>query len=301
MSRYNSPSLLTPPREDEEVYPYRRVWPSIFIEVGALFGVVTVLYVALGALNIGMPDALRQPLNVAIALTPLALWLAFSRLPETRVPQPRLRLTAVLVITALTANAVSLPLLGLIDPDAWLPLAGRFERILGYGMTVGVVQEMTKYLVVWLLVWPIALRMRLDALAYFAASAIGYVTVVNLSLVFANSPAPDVVALRVFSNTVMHLAASSIVAYGMAELRFRSPTFFVMPLSLLLACIVSGVAISFRATLVSGGFVLGIGGTRPLFGLIFSLVLIVGVLAVVLFLFNTTERREREAIASREV
>ena len=300
MSRYNSPSLLTPPREDEEVYPYRRVWPSIFIEVGALFGFVTVLYIAVGILNIGVPGALQQPLNITIALAPLGLWLIFSRLPELRVPQPRSRLTAVLIISALTANAISLPLLSLIEPEAWLPLAGRIQRIIGYAMTVGVVQELSKYLVVWLLVWPLALRTRLDALAYFAASAIGYVTVANLHLVTGGAPA-DVIALRVFSNTVVHLAASSVVAYGLAELRFRSQTFFVMPFSLLLACMVAGVGISFRTALVSSGFVLGIGGTRPLFGLIFPLALIIGVLAVVLFLFNTTERREREAVASREI
>ncbi len=300
MSRYNSPSLLTPPREDEEVYPYRRVWPSIFVEVGALFGFAIALYIVVGILNFRVPDALQQPLNIGIALTPLVLWLVFSRLPEMRVPQPRTRLTVVLVITALTANAVSLPLLDFIDPDAWLPLAGRIDRIIGYSMTVGVVQEITKYIVVWLLIWPLALRTRLDALAYFAASAIGYVTVTNLHLVAGNAAA-DVVAMRVFSNTVINLAASSMVAYGLAELRFHSQTFALMPLSLLLASIVSGIGISFRSSLVSGGFVLGIGGTRPLFGLIFSLILVAGVLAVVLFLFNTTERREREAIASQEV
>ena len=66
MTRYNNPRLLTPPREEEEVYPYRRVWLSIVIEIGVMLGITVALYVMIGYLNMGLgPEdaAARNPLK----------------------------------------------------------------------------------------------------------------------------------------------------------------------------------------------------------------------------------------------
>ncbi|MFW5709306.1 MAG: PrsW family glutamic-type intramembrane protease [Chloroflexota bacterium] len=301
MARYSGPRILTPPREEEEVYPYRRVWPSLILEVSSIFGVTLILYVMVGFLGFNLPESLWQPAGIVIALSPAVFWLLFERLPEQRVQQPRRQLTGVFVISMLVANAVGIPLLDSLNIEEWLTLEATFDRILGYAATLGILQETLKYLVLRFLVWPDALRTRTDALAYAVAAAAGYATIVNLHVVFTqvSAPSPDVTALRVFSTTMLHFSASAVTAFGLAQLRFNARS-IALPLSMLAASLLAGFAITFRSGLVSGGFALGIAGTRPLFGLVFSLILIVAVLISIAFLFNAAERQSREALASTE-
>ncbi|MCL4252821.1 MAG: hypothetical protein KJ043_03465, partial [Anaerolineae bacterium] len=87
-----------------------------------------------------------------------------------------------------------------------------------------------------------------------------------------------------------------ILAYGLSELRFNPKVFFIMPVAMLASALVTGAVISIRASLTNSGFVLGIGGTRPLFGFVFSVVVVIIVFVLTAFLYNNAERREREAI-----
>ncbi len=297
MSRYNTPRLLTPPPEEEEVYPYRRVWSSLMIEIGGIFGLTATLYILVGFLGIDLP--LRRWVNLLIALTPALLWLVFSLWRERFVPEPRRHLTTVFVVAALAANGVALPLLDALAPNDWLPTATTLDRILGYALTIGVVQEAVKYLVVRFIVWPDGLRYRLDTVAYCVAAAVGYATVTNLQYI---DPAisPDVVAIRVFANVVLHLAGSLLIAYGLAITRFNPQTVIVMPVAMLLASLIAGLVIAARPALSNAGFFLGASATRPLFGLVFTLAVIVAVTAIAIFLFNVAERQEREAVTGVE-
>lgn len=294
MTQYRTPQLLTPPREEEEKYPYRRVWISIIIEMAGLFGVTIGLYIAIGFVGISFPESFWQFINLCIALLPAGLWLIISRLRESFALDPRLKLTPVFVITALSANAVALPLLNALAIEQWLSLAGTFERILGYAVTVGIIQEIVKYTVIRFTAWPDGFRMRYDPLAYCLTAAIGYVTVVNLQFAFAGTPSPDVFAARVWSNTTLHVVGSAIVAFGFAELRFNPRLFIAMPISVVVAALVVGFGITFRAGLTNGGFVLGIGGTRPIFGIVFSFLIVTAALFSISLLFNNAERRAQQ-------
>ena len=304
------PSLLTPPREEEEIYPYRRVWRSIAVETGILLTLALVLFILVNYLDFQLPAPVRTAFNLTLALTPLALWLGLSWWPERFVLQPRQRLLTVMVVSALAANAVGLPLVNnVFQVDRWLPLSSAITRIVGYTFTVGIVQEMLKYLVIRYMVWPDQFRVRLDAVAYAAASAVGYATVLNLDFVLSGAPPPDAAAIRIFGTVALQIVTSAVVGYGLAEVCFSRPSPFLLTITVALAAFMTGLAIPIRAGLVNATLSLDALGAnpflntsapRPLQGLGFSIALLVGPLLVLSFLFSSAEQREHEA-ALREV
>ncbi len=319
MSVYHQ-GLLTPP-EEEAVYPYRRVWTSIIVETGALAAVTLAAFVLFGILNLQLSSRLTVVVNGALVALPVALWLIFSVSREQFVPEPRRRLIAVFVITALAANAVAIPLLdSVLQPERWLPLGGAINRIIGYTFTVGIVQETTKYAVVRFTTWPDYFRTRLDSAAYCAASALGYALVLNGRFLLAQPGiTPDVMAVQVFNNVAVNLAASLLVSYGLAEVRFDNPTPFLMTITVALAAFLNGLAIPLRTGLTNAAFVLtgSTGGSltdqiiaavspksgipKPILGFVFSLAMLAGFAVIAAFLFNNAERQAREREATREV
>jgi RsiW-degrading membrane proteinase PrsW (M82 family) len=291
------PRLLTPPQEEEEVYPFRPVWRSIIVENGVLLALALILLLAVTLFHLQIPQRFWSILAVVLAMAPLLLWLVFSWWPERFVPQPRARLLALVAVSALAANAVGIPLINqFFQVDRWLPLSSAAVRIVGYMFTVGIVQEAIKYLAVRYVVWPDMFRTRLDGVAYGVACAIGYATVVNLDYAISSAASPDVVALRVFSTMALHTATALILGFGFAELCFGYPSVFLMTLLVGLCALVTGIFLPVRAGLVNAPFVLGVGSTRPFFGLGFSVVLLVSVLFTFSFLFAQAERQSREAM-----
>ncbi len=314
--------LLTP-SEQEEIYPYRRVWRSFVIE-GTILAVVSIAaFVVFGLLGLRLPSTLSLGVNALLIAAPVILWLLFSVWRERFVPEPRQRLIAVFVITALAANAFAIPFIEqVLQPDRWLPLGGAINRIVGYAFTVGIVQETTKYAVVRFVTWPDLFRTRLDGVAYCGAGALGYATVLSLQFLLANpTVTPDVIATQVFNNVALNLAASLIVSYGLAEVQFDQPTPFLMTITVALAALLNGVAIPVRAGLTNANFVLPEAATgapalldlvasvfslrsatpKPILGVGFSALLLLAFVLVVSFLFTNAERQAREAAASREI
>lgn len=297
----SNPRLLTPPREKEEIYPYRRVWRSIAIEGGILMSVAVILFVAIAILGIQVPQSLHQIFALVLALLPAILWLAFSWLPERNVPQPRSRLLAVAIITALTANAVGIPLVDeVFQIDRWLPIASAVDRILGYTFTLGLIQEFSKYLIVRYTVWPNSFRIRLDGVAYGAASAVGYTTILNMHFVLSSMATPDVIAARVFATFALNIVTSAIVGYGLSEVRFSNPMPLLLTLTLALAAFITGVAIPIRAGLVNAPLSLEVSLPRAIFGLGFSAILLIVPCFMLSFLFVSAERRAEEADRSEQ-
>jgi hypothetical protein len=297
----NSYRLITPP-EEEDIYPYRRVWQSIAIESGIMLAVATSAYVIFSVLDVRLPRAFAQLVNVLLALTPFALWLIFSLWRERFALQPRKRLLAVAVISALVASGVSIPFIeGIFQPERWLPTTNAINRIVGYTFTLGIVQEVLKYLVVRYLVFPDLFRTRLDALAYCAASALGYSTMLNIQYVLSGAALPDIVAIHVFGVVALNLAGSILVSYGMAEVRFDNPSPFLLTIVVALAALVNGIVIPIRGGLVNAAFSLEGGASSPIFGLGLSAGVLGVIVSVVSFVYVNTERREREAVAAREV
>lgn len=293
--------LLTPPDEKEEIYPYRRAWWSATLESAILFGVTAVIFGAVQFIGVALPEVVLVPFNVFLALLPALLWLIFSVWRERAALEPRRKLIAVALISALAANAIAVPFVdNILQPDRWLSLAGAVNRIVGYTFTVGIVQEIVKYIVVRYLVWDDDFRVRLDSLAYTLASAVGYATVLNLSFVLSNAVTPDIAAVHVFDTIVVNFVGSMIVAYGLAEVRFDNPNPFLLTSMIALAALLNGAIIPLRAGLVNAGFSLEGAVPGLIFGLVMSAGALLGVGFVVSFLFNAAERRAREA-AAREV
>lgn len=291
MASFNTPRLITPPREEEEVYPYRRVWRSIIIEMSILSSLAIVL-VLLQLLNIAVPTPIQVPANVVLVLVPIVLWIAFSYFPERAALLPRSSIVTVVIVSALAANAVGIPIIDqVMRVNMWLPQASTVDRIIGYTVTVGIVHELLKYLIIRYLVWPNLLRIRLDVVAYGAACAVGYATVINLNYVLENTSLPSIVALRVLGTVGMHMVGSVVVSYGLAELWFSRANLFLLPFTFIIASTSMGLAITMQAALMNAPLSTSISSTRPIFALGFLVVFIGFSLLVAAFLFNVSESR----------
>jgi RsiW-degrading membrane proteinase PrsW (M82 family) len=286
------------PDEDIAPYPYRRVWRSLIVEVGALAGVTGGIFALVAILGVTLPEAVQMLARVIIGVLPLGLWLVFSVWAERSAPQPRTGLITVAVIAALAANAVAIPLIEqVLEPQAWLSHTSAITRIVGYTLTVGITTEFTKYLVVRYSIWPGRMETRMDGLAYAIAASIGFATVWNLRAVFGPQEALDALAIAVFDTTVTGLAAGLIIGYGLSETALGQPTPFIGPLSLALAALVHGLAIPLRTGLSNASFSLVGANAVLILGSVISAGLLIAAAFVISFLFSASERREREAAA----
>ncbi len=289
--------IVTP---DEEVapYPYRRVWRSLVIEVSGLAALTGVIYVLFGIFGFTLPTQAQDALRLLIGLAPLLLWLVFSVWAERRALQPRTSLIIVAVITALAANAITIPLIEQVfQPQAWLSHNSAITRIIGYTLSVGVATEFTKYLVIRYSVWPGHIHTRMDGIAYAVAASIGFATVWNLRAVFGPQDSLDALAVLVFDTTVTNLAAGLVIGYGLSESALGQPSPFIGPFSLAIAALVQGLAIPLRTGLVNASFSLSGGNALLILGVGISLAALVVVAFIISFLFSSSERREREAAA----
>ncbi len=292
----SDPRLLTPPKEEEEIHPYRRVWRSILIECLLLLGVTGAIIVFGGLI----PSGLTGIASTGIALLPALLWVAFSLLPERRIEQPREQILFTFILSALAAQAVGVPLLrDFFRVEVWLPTSPTLDRILGYTFTAGIVQEFIKYIILRYIVYPGGFRYRLDVVAYAAASAVAYATIINLHFVVEHSPAPDIAAVRVFSTLAQQLMCSAIVAYGLAQSRFSNAIPVLLAFTFALAALVTGIIIPFRAGLTNAAFVAGVSGVSPLRSLALSAVALALILTLIAFLIENAERRDQEAAAEK--
>lgn len=293
---YSSTNLITPPREEEEIYPYRRAWQSIFTEVGVLLVITSLLFIGALFLGIRVPATLTTPVNYALALLPAGLWMIFSFLREFTVQAPRERLLLVFILSALVANAVGIPLVkDLLRPEEWLTSQSTVNRILGYAVTVGIVQEFLKYAVIRFAAWPGWFRIREDGVAYAATAAIGYATISSLQFVSANSAAQvDAIALRVLAIVTMNLIPTLVIGYGFSQTLFDRANVFVLTLTLLIAAILSGFVVAFRSGVVNAPLDFTISATRPLIGYLFTVAASVVPLAALYFLSSVAELRAKQ-------
>lgn len=292
--RSTGTGYIVPPVEDEEIYPYARVWPGLAAMAGTLFGVVVAVVVISAVVD--PPRNIWSPLGVLLALLPGLLWCLFPWLAERRAELGRERLFAVFIISALLANALGYPLIQhWLAVDSWGAQQPLFTRILIYSLAIGTIPEVLKYLVVRYVAWQDYFRIRADATAYSIAATIGYLTVLHLHYVLEASPPPDTAAIRIFSTTAIALSNSLIVAYGISEMRFSMPSPLLLPGVISIASLISGVVFAVRGNLSNTRLTLAVSTPRLLISLIISAVLLMGISLAMVFLFNTTERQAEEA------
>lgn len=297
---------MTPPREEEEVAPYRPVWRGIIVESTVMFGAAAGLFVLYRFIGFGVPERFRPLVNVGLALLPCVVWLIFSLRPERGVLQPRQRLLAFFLLTALVTNAVIVPLLqDLFEVSLWIPQSPTFGKLLGNMFTVGALNAALIFILMRYLLWPNHIRTRQDMIAYSSAVAIGSVTVWGLRAAFYENPIPHILAGQIFADYGAILAAGVAIGYGIAESFFVNARAFQLPFVTVLGALAIGLMTTVRSSLVSGRFGTdsvsaenALFGFAPLFGLLFSTVFLVVVLLVASFFYTNAEQRERESLAS---
>src|SRR5690349_7038539 len=135
------PRFITPPTDEQELYPYRPVWRALIFEAAILAAIALMLYIAIDLFNIALPTQLKSYVAIGLTITPCLLWLFFSWWAEYGVSQPRQHLIALVILSMLVASAVGSPLVDqYFRVETWLPLAPAVNRILGYTVTAGIVQ-----------------------------------------------------------------------------------------------------------------------------------------------------------------
>ncbi len=288
--------LLTPPREEEEIRPYRSVWRSLIIENGLYGGFTALCFVVFGIFSLPLPTALRLPINILVAVLPIVLWIVFSLFAERFVPQPRRQLLPVFLFSVLVARAIGQPLVTeFLRVQEWLPLDSALKRIVGYTFTVGIVQVGLGYIIVRTFTWDEHLRDRYDTLAYAAAAALGYGLLPSLEFALKGDPNPYVVAANTFITITLLLVSNCVVAYGLSSLRFDASPSLFMPFTVALGSFITGLGLPLYVGFLNATFSLGGASVqRHILGIGFTAALLAAGLTLIYVLFSYAERQARE-------
>jgi len=289
---------IIPPSSNEETYLYRQAWPSLALQILLVTAVSAAAVMVSELLNPQLDGNINRILAGGLALLPLILWFAIAVFPEYRVRRPRKNLTAVAILSGLTASAVGLPLVqDFFRIEQWLPLESSFQRIIGFTFTTGIVDTALKWLVLRFVIYPKQLRIRSDAIAYGLASAVGYSFYLNLALIWRLQPTFGIAAVYILSNYAIQFASSMFIALGMIESHFGNALPIVLPLNLLIAAASIGIIRPLFSEMMSGPLLLTGSSDRPLSGLMFLAVALMGAAMISYFLYTVSERRERETYA----
>lgn len=283
--------LITPPKEQEERSPFRNVWQSQAIEAALLMLIVLICFVLFGLLRVRLPALISTAVNYALALLPAGLWLIFSYLPERRALLPRERIGFTFFVSLLLANAVGTPLLDTLQPAQWLATESTLNRIIGYTLTVGVVQEGLKYLVLRYLALPYVQK-HSDTVAYSLAIGVAYGVVLNLHYVATHTAPPSIIAVRVLSHVSLSALGSLIVAYGFSLVFVNRANLLFLPTCFGLACALNGAVLPIRAGVTNAVLNVQAVSPRPIIGLGLSIALYVSALFALYFLFNNATAEE---------
>lgn len=295
------PILLAPEEVIEEVYPFRRVWRTSWIEALLLVFSVAAIWVA-GSLFDLIPNTSAVLPRLGIAALPVLSWLVLSYGGERRARQPRPHMLAVLVLGGLAANAVAVPLdERVFELDLWLPGAGFFGRALGFTFTAGLTTAFLLYLVLRYSVWPQRMQNRQDGVAYGLAAALGYATVYNVRAVLYTDITLVATALRVASITYVHLAIGALIGFFLAELIIGRVPIFWMSFGIGFGALIGGLYHAFRAVAIVGGLGVESTGSSPIRGLALAFGLIAAMYIIVAFIIENADLRQRHATGRQEL
>src|SRR4051812_34669118 len=118
------PILLAPQEHEKEIFPYRRVWRTAIVEVAILMAMIVVTLIITRFFKGTLGETQSRMIGLTFALAPLVLWISFSYAGERRALQPRPRIFIVVLLSALVANAIGIPLLERVFTiDTWLATA----------------------------------------------------------------------------------------------------------------------------------------------------------------------------------
>ncbi len=300
MTTFDS-SVLPPDLDEVELLLYRPVWRSVIAETGLLAGLA--LGISLLVSDLILTPNQRVQFTAVLSLIPIGAWMLFSWRNERRVQYPRRDMGKLLLLSMLVANAIAAPLIEVyIAPADWLNGISGIDRLIGYALTVGMVSEFLKYMVLRYVVWPGQYRRRLDSVAYSRVVSLGFATVFNLRFaLFEGGAQPGPAVIRIVSVVLLHQAAGLVVSYALMNLKLGKGRTFGLALNLVLGALLHGVYHMVRAGMVVRGFGIGSAANAPLFGLIFSVVFAVILFGLHAFLINNEDTRERRRQTTGEL
>ncbi len=294
------PMLFGAEEEVAEAQPRQRVWRTAWLEAAALFLVAFALYALTDILGTLSPRPAPTSWRVSVAVLPALLWLILSYRAERRTRQPRPHLIAVLLLGALVASGVAVPLEEqLFQPERWLPGLDFFGRLLGYAATVGFTAEFLKYLVLRYSIWPQHISQRLDGVAYGLAVSVGFATVLSVRYALLAEATLAATALRMASITLPHLAGGVMVGFFLAELWIARTAILWLPAGLVLAALVSGAHYAFRAIAIVGSPGVASTGSSPLLGLLLAAGFAAAIFALFAFIIASADARAALALSRR--
>ena len=131
-------------------------------------------------------------------------------------------------------------------------------------------------------------------------TGIGYATVLNLQFALTNNPPPDVAALHYFYTFAIQVVTGIIIGYGLSEMRFGTPSPILLSITVAVASLITGIAIPIHAGLTNASLGLDASTPKPLFGLGFSVAVLIVMSLVLSFLYNSSERQAREAASEED-
>lgn len=299
MIRSRPPTLIAAQEAKRRALEARPVFRTAIVEIVLLLAVTGGIVLLNRFITFPSSASNRIILGSGMALLPLLLWVLISLQSERRAQRQRPRLLVVLGLSMLVANGIGVPLVERVFAvDEWLSTTSGLQRIIGYALTAGFIQEFLKLAVVRFSVWGEYIRTRRDGIAYSLAASLGYATVLSLNYLFAqpNNP-PDLlaVALRVTGFTLSQLAIGTICGYTLADLRVGQPSVLWLPLGLSFAALLEGVFVSLRAGSIVGAFSDRATGSQIAGSILITVFLVFLLFTAVNFLISTTDSRERRS------
>ncbi len=281
---------------DEPDSAHAPIWRPIVFQAAGLAGFTLLLVLAGASISAVAPREFQGETAWALVALPLALWLFLSLRPEFRVARPRRPLLGVAVASALLASAIGLPLLeDFFRVDQWLPLESVVQRLIGYSLTAGMIDACLKFLALRYIVYPQSFRQRGDAVVYAFAGALGYSLVMSLMSIARIQPTWDTAAITLLTHFTAQVASSLFIALGLAESCFGDAYPLTLPLHVVAAALFTGLALTLAGGLQSGTLTTAGAFDRPLFALGALVAVLFLCLSLTYFLYNNSERREREA------
>ncbi|MDQ1300774.1 MAG: PrsW family intrarane metalloprotease [Chloroflexota bacterium] len=278
-------------------------WARLSNDRGSIWrsGVVSVVALAVFALAAALLAKALQPTftgtnlmlaGVVLAVVPAALWLAFFYAQDRLEPEPKGYVLGVLVLGALLASAVGIPVVrGLFHVQDWLSQS-LGVNLLGAILVVGFVQEFLVYVAVRYSVYPLPeFDERLDGILYGTAAGLGYATVLNIRYVVESGGVN--LAMGVLTVVITALAQASfggVIGYFLGRAKFEAEPVWWLPAGLTLAAALNGLFSVALGELTRSGSALSGQTINPWFGLILAAVVAGGTLVVLLNLMRRANR-----------
>ncbi|QQR89375.1 MAG: PrsW family intramembrane metalloprotease [Myxococcales bacterium] len=168
------------------------------------------------------PKALNWPATLSMALVPALIWMNYIYRLDRVEPEPLSLVMGVFLLGGLLSHGVGHVLIhNAFGVESWryIPPFGPWISAVA---VIGVVQQLCVYIAVrYTVYFTREFDEPLDGVVYATAAGLGIATISNIEFaVRAHGMVPYSAAVAMASHSLIHVAASTILGYGMARARF---------------------------------------------------------------------------------